>query len=325
MDEGGLVMGLLIEGKWQNDWYDTKTTNGEFVRQDSQFRQMITADGDGDTCKAEADRYHLFVSHACPWAHRAIILRQLKKLNDIIGLTVVNPKMLNNGWEIQDRSPVKNANYLYKVYTAVDKKYSGRVTVPVLWDKKQKTIVNNESSEIVRILNSAFNDFTDSKDDYYPEELREEIDSVNSYVYENINNGVYKVGFATTQTAYETAFNDLFKALDVIEGRLNRQRYLAGEKITEADWRLFTTLIRFDCVYFGHFKANLKRIEDYPNLSNYLRDLYQQPGIAETVKFDHIKTHYYYSHEMINPTRIIPLGPQIDYNSPHNRDRFILT
>ncbi len=322
MDEGGLKMGLLIDGKWKNDWYDTKTTGGEFIRQDSQFRKTITANGHGDTLLAEVDRYHLFVSYACPWAHRAIIFRQIKQLNDVIGLTVVNPKMLKKGWEIQERCPVKNAKYLHQVYTATDKNYSGRVTVPVLWDKKHKTIVNNESAEIIRIFNSEFNEFTDYKDDYYPEELREDIDSVNGYIYENINNGVYKVGFATTQTAYELAFNDLFKALEVIDGRLNRQRYLVGEKITEADWRLFTTLIRFDCVYHSHFKTNLKRIEDYPNLSNYLRDLYQQPGIAETVKFDHIKTHYYYSHDMINPTRIIPLGPQIDYNSFHDRERF---
>lgn len=316
-------MGLLVDGKWHDQWYDTHSNGGEFIRQDAQFRDIIETDGLQDGFQAEAGRYHLFVSLACPWAHRTLIFRKLKQLEEIIGVTIVKPEMLENGWEISDEgdpSPVKGIQYLYELYTQQDPNYNGRVTVPVLWDKKTSTIVNNESSEIIRILNTAFNDFTEIKTDFYPEVMRTEIDEVNAFVYDTINNGVYKTGFATTQGAYEKHFRELFAALDDIEERLASKRYLVGDTITEADWRLFTTLIRFDAVYFGHFKTNLKRIEDYPNLSNYLRDLYQQPGVRETVNFDHIKTHYYYSHDMINPTRVVPVGPALDFDRPHNRE-----
>lgn len=321
-------MGLLVNGQWQDQWYDTDSHGGEFVRTDAQFRHHITADGSSGF-KAESGRYHLFVSLACPWAHRTLIFRKLKKLENVIGVTVVKAEMLDKGWELLpsddaaaiDPSPVADIRYLYEVYTTVQADYSGRVTVPVLWDKQNNTIVNNESAEIIRMLNTAFNDFTDVKTDFYPPRLRQTIDDVNALVYDAINNGVYKAGFATSQSAYEKAFTALFKALDKVEQRLGEQRYLTGEQITEADWRLFTTLIRFDSVYYGHFKANLKRIEDYPNLSNYVRELYQTDGVAETVNFNHIKTHYYYSHDTINPTRIVPVGPEIDYTRPHNRDR----
>ena len=318
-------MGLLVNGQWHIDWYDTESSGGEFVRQDASYRSVITPDGSGDGFKAEPDRYHLYVSLACPWAHRTLIFRKLKQLERLIGVTVVKPEMLDHGWELSDYadpSPIPGVQYLYEVYTTAQADYSGRVTVPVLWDKKTATIVNNESSEIIRMLNTAFGDFTDVATDYYPEALRAPVDAINSTVYQCINNGVYQCGFATTQQAYEKAFRALFTALDDIEQRLATQRYLVGEHITEADWRLFTTLIRFDSVYFGHFKCNRREIENYPILSNYLRDLYQQPGVAETVNFEHIKTHYYYSHDSINPTRIVPLGPDIDYHRPHNRDRF---
>lgn len=314
-------MGLLINGQWHTNWYDT-SDGGEFVRTDAQFRNTITADGTNGSFKAEAGRYHLFVSLACPWAHRTLIFRKLKKLESIIGVTVVEPEMLDKGWEIKTASPVAGIQTLHQLYTTAQADYSGRVTVPVLWDTQTNSIVNNESSEIIRILNSAFNDFTEVQTDFYPAALHDEINSINDFVYDSINNGVYKAGFATTQQAYEKAYHALFDALDTLEIRLDKQRYLAGDQITEADWRLFTTLIRFDSVYFGHFKTNRQQIEQYPNLSNYLRNLYQQPGVAETVNFDHIKTHYYYSHDTINPTRVVPLGPEIDYQRPHNRDRF---
>ncbi len=316
-------MGLLVEGNWHNDWYDTKSSGGEFIRQDAQFRHQVTADGGEDSFKAEPGRYHLYVSLACPWAHRTLIFRKLKQLEAIIGVTVVKPEMLEHGWELGgdgDPGPIPDLRYLHQVYTTARPDYSGRVTVPVLWDKQTATIVNNESSEIIRMLNTAFNAFTPVQTDYYPVAQRSAIDEVNTLVYDNINNGVYKCGFATTQEAYEKAYHALFEALDSVEQRLGRQRYLVGADITEADWRLFTTLIRFDSVYFGHFKCNRQQIEQFPNLSNYLRDLFQQPGIADTVNFDHIKTHYYYSHETINPTRVVPLGPNIDYFSPHNRN-----
>lgn len=315
-------MGLLIKGQWHDQWYDTESTDGEFIRQESQFRHWIDATGEQDGFTAESGRYHLFVSLACPWAHRTLIFRKLKQLESHITVTVVAPEMLNQGWEIKEPAPIDNLAYLHQVYTHENPEYSGRVTVPVLWDKKQQRIVNNESAEIIRIFNEAFNGLTGDTSDYYPTPLRDDIDQINQFVYENINNGVYRCGFATTQKAYESAFKRLFDALDEIEERLETQRYLVGNQITEADWRLFTTLIRFDAVYYGHFKTNLKRIEDYPNLSNYLRELYQVEGIAETVNFDHIKTHYYYSHDTINPTRIIPVGPELDYQRPHNRDRF---
>ena len=314
-------MGLLVNGQWHNEWCDTTSTNGEFIRQDAQFRHWVGEPG----FEPAADRYHLFVSLACPWAHRTLIFRKLKKLEQIIGVTIVDPVMLEHGWvfsEVSGDNPVAGIDYLNQVYTAVDTNYTGRVTVPVLWDKKRRTIVNNESSEIIRMLNSAFNDLAGEYSDYYPEPLRADIDELNQLIYDNINNGVYRTGFATSQQAYEAAFQRLFDTLEVVEQRLGQQRYLLGKDITEADWRLFTTLIRFDAVYYSHFKTNLKRIEDYPNLSNYVRELYQMEGIAETVNFEHIKTHYYVSQTTINPTQVIPVGPFLDFTREHNRDRF---
>ncbi|MFH2132153.1 MAG: glutathione S-transferase family protein [bacterium] len=325
-------MGLMIDGIWKDQWYDTDTSQGEFVRENSRFRNWITRDGkpgpDGvRSFPAEKDRYHLYVSLACPWAHRTLILRSLKKLQPVIPVSIVDPRMLNHGWEFgvsgeETEDGVNGFHFLHQLYTTDNPRYTGRVTVPVLWDKKTQTIVSNESSEIIRMFNSSFDAFTDVDTDYYPEALRSEIDTINQFVYENVNNGVYRCGFATSQSAYEKAFADLFMALDELERRLGKQRYLVGHQITEADWRFFTTLVRFDAVYFSHFKANRKRIIDYPNLYPYLLDLYQQPGIRETVNMDHIKTHYYYSHDMINPGRIVPLGPDLDFEAPHNRDRF---
>ncbi len=314
-------MGLLVEGQWHTDWYDTKSTGGEFVRKDSQFRHWIGEPG----FAAEAGRYHLFVSLACPWAHRTLIFRKLKKLEHIIGVTIVDPKMLEHGWafsEVSRDNPIEGIDYLHQVYTTADANYTGRVTVPVLWDKKRRTIVSNESADIIRILNSAFDDLSGEHSDYYPQPLRADIDELNQLIYDNINNGVYRAGFATSQPAYEAAFHRLFDTLDIIEQRLGRQRYLMGARITEADWRLFTTLIRFDAVYYSHFKTNLKHIEEYPNLSNYLRDLFQIEGVADTVNFDHIKTHYYFSQTTINPTQVVPVGPVLNYTRTHNRDRF---
>ncbi|MAY02353.1 MAG: glutathione-dependent reductase [Gammaproteobacteria bacterium] len=318
-------MGLLVKGEWSTDWYDTDSSGGEFIRTDAQFRNSI---GD-ENYPAEAGRYHLFVSLACPWAHRTLIFRKLKKLEDIIGVTTVVPEMLEHGWVLSDEEslahgyeacPIEGIKYMYEVYTTCQPDYSGRVTVPTLWDKKTNTIVSNESSEIIRMLNTAFNELTGDDKDYYPQDLRQEIDEVNELVYHNINNGVYKCGFATKQDVYEKHYDNLFEAMDKVEEILGRQRYLAGSQLTEADWRLFTTLIRFDPVYYGHFKTNKRRIEDYPNISNYVRELYQVPGVSDTVSFRHIKVHYYYSHDMINPTQVVPAGPDIDYNRPHNRE-----
>jgi glutathionyl-hydroquinone reductase len=324
-------MGLLVDGKWQDRWYSTAETGGKFVRKESQFRNWVTRDGAAgpsgkDGFRAEPGRYHLYVSYACPWAHRTLIVRALKKLDGIISVSVVHHFMGELGWTFLGEDgatgdTLYGLDYLHQIYTRADPDYSGRVTVPVLWDKKLQTIVSNESSEIIRMLNSAFDAWGDASLDLYPERLRGEIDRVNTLVYPAINNGVYRAGFAGTQQAYEEAFGELFAALDTLEERLGRQRYLAGDIITEADWRLFTTLARFDPVYVGHFKCNLRRIADYPNLSNYLRELYQVPGIAETVNMHHIKSHYYGSHETINPTRIVPVGPAIDYAAPHNRGR----
>ena len=314
-------MGLLVDGQWHADWQKQTSSDGEFIRQETKFHRRI---GEPDY-EAESGRYHLFVSLACPWAHRTLIFRKLKKLESLISITNVDPTALDQGWEFSEISkdnPIEGLDYLHQVYTAADANYSGRVTVPILWDKKQHTIVNNESAEIIRMFNSQFNDLTNEQTDYYPEELREEIDEINDLVYEDINNGVYRAGFATTQRAYEAAFHRLFDALDVVEDRLGNHRYLAGDRMTEADWRLFTTLIRFDAVYYSHFKANLRRIEDYPNLSNYLRELYQVEGVADTVNIDYIKTHYYRSHTSINPTQIVPVGPALDFNRAHDRERF---
>ena len=325
-------MGLLIDGVWHNQWYDTKDSGGRFIRTESQFRNWVTADGSAGPTgkagfKAEPGRYHLYVSYACPWAHRTLIFRALKQLQDVISVSVVDHYMGSEGWTFYEKDGATpdflfGDKRLHEVYTRADPNYSGRVTVPVLWDKQQNTIVSNESSEIIRMLNSAFNDFGDASLDFYPEALRGEIDAINALVYPNINNGVYRAGFATTQEAYEEAFGQLFEALDQVEERLSRQRYLVGNQLTEADWRLFTTLLRFDPVYVGHFKCNRQRIADYPNLSNYTRELYQVQGVAPTVNMKHIKAHYYGSHKTINPTGIIPVGPEIDYSAPHDRDRF---
>ncbi|AWF82671.1 glutathione-dependent reductase [Microbulbifer sp. A4B17] len=322
-------MGLLINGHWRDQWYDTKSSGGAFRREDAQLRNWITADGSAGPSgeggfKAESGRYHLYVSLACPWAHRTLIFRKLKKLEERISISIVSPDMLDQGWSFNtDEGSTGDSlfdyDFLHQVYTHNKADYSGRVTVPVLWDKQQERIVSNESSEIIRMFNSAFNKITGDTQDFFPEEKRRDIESINQLVYENINNGVYRCGFATTQSAYEDAYQNLFNTLDKVEEILGKQRYLVGDKITEADWRIFTTLIRFDSVYHGHFKCNKKRLEDYPNLRNYVRELYQWPQVAETVNFHHIKRHYHFSHKSINPTQIVPVGPAIDYNSPHNR------
>ncbi|WOC25785.1 glutathione S-transferase family protein [Pseudoalteromonas sp. N1230-9] len=322
-------MGLLVNGQWQDKWYDTDNNQGEFKREAAQLRNWITADGSagpsGDAgFKAEKDRYHLYVSLACPWAHRTLIFRHLKGLEDYISVSVVSPDMLEHGWTFDKDNhstgdALFNSDFMHQIYTRNKADYSGRVTVPVLWDKKTQRIVSNESAEIIRMFNIAFNTLTGNERDFYPQSLRSEIDEVNEFVYHNINNGVYRAGFATTQDAYTEAFDDLFAALDKIEQRLTANRYLVGETLTEADWRLFTTLIRFDSVYVGHFKCNLHTIESYPAISNYLRELYQIEGVSKTVDFYHIKRHYYFSHTMINPTQVVPKGPEIDYNRAHNR------
>ncbi|MDC3189906.1 glutathione S-transferase family protein [Pseudoalteromonas elyakovii] len=322
-------MGLLVNGQWQDKWYDTDNNQGEFKREAAQLRNWVTEDGSagqsGDAgFKAEKDRYHLYVSLACPWAHRTLIFRHLKGLEDYISVSVVSPDMLEHGWTFdKDNHSTGDAlfdsEFMHQIYTRNKADYSGRVTVPVLWDKKTQRIVSNESAEIIRMFNSAFNALTGNERDFYPQLLRSEIDEVNEFVYHNINNGVYRAGFATTQEAYTEAFDDLFAALDKIEQRLTVNRYLVGETLTEADWRLFTTLIRFDSVYVGHFKCNLRTIESYPAISNYLRELYQIEGVSKTVDFYHIKRHYYFSHTMINPTQVVPKGPDIDYARPHNR------
>ena len=319
-------MGLLVDGKWVDQWYETESNQGEFKRQESLFRHWITPDGSpGPTgsggFEAEVGRYHLYVSLACPWAHRTLILRQLKGLEDIITVSVVEPLMLESGWAFSEQYPdhLYGLDYLQQIYTRADPDVTSRVTVPVLWDKQRQTIVSNESAEIIRMLNSAFNGITGNSDDYYPANLRSEIDQLNDWIYPAINNGVYRAGFATTQHAYEEAYLEVFTALDKIEQRLSTQRYLCGNRITEADWRLFTTLVRFDAVYFGHFKTNRKRSEDYDNIAAYVRDLFQQPGVAATVDIPYIKQHYYGSHNTINPTGIVPLGQKIDFSRPHMR------
>lgn len=317
-------MGLLVEGKWHDQWYDTKSTGGHFVRKDSQFRNWITADGSAGPTgeggfKAEPNRYHLYISYACPWASRTLIMRKLKGLEDMISLSVVNPYMGENGWTFEPgegviADPLLNADYLYQVYTHVDPTYSGRVTVPVLYDKKTGKIVNNESSEIMRMLNTAFDEVGATPGDYYPEALRAEIDAMNDKVYHGVNNGVYKAGFATKQEVYEEEVQKLFSVLDELEEHLNTRKYLVGEQLTEADWRLFVTLVRFDSAYYGHFKCNIRELREYPNLWRYTRELYNYPGIKETVNFYHIKHHYYGSHPTINPNRIVPFGPILDWS-----------
>ena len=323
-------MGLLVDGVWQQDGVRTK--DGHFVRPTSPFRNWVTSDGSAGPSgeggfKAAPGRYHLYVSLSCPWAHRTVIFRKLKGLENAISMSIVSPDMLMDGWTF-DRATgssgddVNGKSKLSEIYVLADPKFTGRVSVPVLWDKERKTIVNNESSEIIRMFNSAFDAFTNERADYYPEALRAEIDRINDAVYLNINNGVYRAGFATSQAAYEEAFRNLFDTLDGIEETLGRQRYLVANDITEADWRLFCTLIRFDAVYYSHFKCNWRHIYEYPNLSNYLRDLYQVPGVAETVSLDQIKRHYYGSQRQVNPTGIVPVGPQLDFNRPHDRARF---
>ena len=326
-------MGMLVEGKWHDVFYDTSGSKGRFIREDAQFRNWITVDGSaGDSGEAgfnaESGRYHLYVSLACPWAHRTLMMRSLKGLEAHISVSVVSPIMLEHGWtyhrdEGSSGDPLHNAEFHHQIYTAAQEDYSGRVTVPVLWDKEQNTIVSNESSEIIRMLNEAFNGITGNQDDYYPVALRDQIKQWNDRIYPAINNGVYRAGFATTQGAYEEAYRTLFDALDDIDAHLGSHRYLTGERVTEADIRLFTTLIRFDAVYHGHFKCNRQRLEDYDHIPGYIRDIYQLPGVADTVDFDHIKTHYYASHRMINPTGVVPLGPDIDYAHPHGRERLI--
>ena len=310
-------MGLLVDGVWHDDWYDTKSTGGRFARTDAKIRSSI---GDPEFL-AEAGRYHLYVSLACPWAHRSLIMRELKGLTKMIDVSVVNMQMGDNGWTFEPGpgvvpDPVFGARFLHEVYTAHDPGFSGRVTVPVLLDKKTKKIVNNESSEVIRMLNSAFDALGATPGDYYPEGLRGEIDGLNARIYETLNNGVYKAGFATTQVAYEEAVRPLFDTLDFLEERLSTRRYLCGDRLTEADIRLFTTLLRFDAVYHGHFKCNLRRIVDYPSVWRFTRDIYQHPGVASTVDFGHIKGHYYGSHKTINPTGIVPIGPSIDFSEP---------
>ncbi|HLU61672.1 MAG TPA: glutathione S-transferase family protein [Gammaproteobacteria bacterium] len=307
-------MGRLIEGKWHDVWYDTEKHGGRFVREHAGYREWVRADGSTPFRPAKG-RYHLYVSWACPWAHRTLILRRLKKLEDVIDVSVVHWFMRKDGWTFRQEDGATGdrlygSEFLWQVYTRAKPDYTGRVTVPVLWDKESETIVNNESADIIRMLNSEFDEFGDPSVDMYPEPLREEIDEINAYVYDRVNNGVYKAGFATEQAAYEEAFDSLFEALDVLERRLEGQEYLVGNRLTEADWRLFTTLVRFDAVYYSHFKCNLRRIRDYPNLHAFLHRLLAIPGIAETVNMHHIKHHYYGSHDMINPTGVVPKGPE---------------
>jgi glutathionyl-hydroquinone reductase len=327
-----MAHGVFVDGVWQTQWYDTASTGGRFVPTAALFRNWVTPDGrpgpSGEMgFPAAAGRYHLYVSLACPFAHRTLIFRKLKKLEDVVSLSIVNPVMGDHGWEFgggpgTTPDTVNGKSRLGEIYLLADPRYTGRVSVPVLWDKQRCTIVSNESPEIIRMLNSAFAALTDDRTDYYPELLREEIEAVNDRIFRDVNTGVYRAGFATTQQAYEEGFREVFAALDWAEDRLSRQRYLAGSRITEADWRFFTTIIRFDAVYFSHFKCNRQRIADYRNLSNYLRDLYQVRGVAETVNLDHIKRHYYMSMPAINPTRIVPLGPTLDFTLSHDRDRF---
>ena len=328
-------MGLLIDGVWHDRGHDTGSTGGRFLRRDAQFRNWVTPDGAPGPSgeggfEAEPGRYHLYVSYACPWAHRSLIFRKLKRLEDAISVSVVHWHVGDEGWEFRDGpgctpDTANGATHLREVYLKVKPDYSGRVTVPVLWDKKRATIVSNESSEIIRMFNAAFDALEhsggDAALDFYPQDLRAEIDAINARVYASVNNGVYRAGFATSQDAYQEAFDALFETLDDLEDRLARRRYLLGARLTEADWRLFTTLLRFDPVYVGHFKCNKRRLADYPNLWGFTRELYQVPGVAETVNLDHIKRHYYGSHESINPSGIVPKGPEIDFTEPHGRAR----
>ncbi len=324
-------MGLLVDGKWQDKWYDTKSTGGRFKRSESQFRNWVTADGSAGPSgdggfPAESGRYHLYVSLACPWAHRTLVMRALKGLQDHIGVSVVHPHMLENGWELRDDfdgatgDPLHGFSKLYELYLKADDNYTGRVTVPVLWDRQRGTIVSNESADIIRMLNSSFDGLGATPGDYYPRALRAEIDSINEGVYHDVNNGVYKAGFATSQEAYDDAVVTLFQRLDALEDLLGKQRYLVGNTLTEADIRLWTTLVRFDPVYVTHFKCDRQRISDYPNLQGLLKEIYQLPGVADTVNMTHIRHHYFCSHPTVNPQGIISIGPQLDWPTPHGRD-----
>lgn len=323
-------MGYLQDGTWHDGWYDTTKSGGKFERSTAGFRNWVTPDGQPGPSgtggfAAESGRYHLFVSYACPWAHRTLIFRALKGLEDHITISVVHPDMMKDGWtfdtdfEGATGDTLLGKHFLREVYLEADPHVSGRVTVPILWDKKTGTIVSNESSEIIRMFNSAFDGITGNTLDFWPEELRDDIEAMNARVYEPINNGVYKAGFATTQAAYDEAIQPLFDGLDALEKLLSERRYLLGDHLSEADWRLFTTLIRFDKVYHTHFKCNKRMLKDYPNLWAYTRELYQMPGVRETTHFDHIVRHYFYSHDMINPYRILPISPQIDFEAPHGR------
>ena len=324
-------MGLLIDGEWRDKWYDTESTGGKFERSTSKFRNWVTADGSAGPSgksgfQAQSGRYHLYVSYACPWAHRALIFRALKDLTDHISVSVVHPDMMEDGWtfatdfEGATGDTLFGSDFLRDIYIKADPNFTGRVTVPVLWDKAQNTIVSNESAEIIRMFNSAFNEITGNTDDYWPTDLREQIADINERVYETVNNGVYKAGFATSQDAYDDAVHPLFDSLTWLESILENNRFLAGDKLTEADWRLFTTLARFDLVYHTHFKCNHKRLIDYPNLWAYTRQLYQHADIAETVHFDHIVRHYHFSQTTVNPHQIIPINPTVDFTAPHGRD-----
>lgn len=324
-------MGLLVDGEWRDKWYDTESTGGKFERSTSKFRNWVTADGSAGPSgksgfQAQSGRYHLYVSYACPWAHRALIFRALKDLTDHISVSVVHPDMMEDGWtfatdfEGATGDTLFGSDFLRDIYIKADPNFTGRVTVPVLWDKAQNTIVSNESAEIIRMFNSAFNEITGNTDDYWPTDLREQIADINERVYETVNNGVYKAGFATSQDAYDDAVHPLFDSLTWLESILENNRFLAGNKLTEADWRLFTTLARFDLVYHTHFKCNHKRLTDYPNLWAYTRQLYQHADIAETVHFDHIVRHYHFSQTTVNPHQIIPINPTVDFTAPHGRD-----
>lgn len=324
-------MGQLIDGVWHDNWYDTESTGGRFKRSESVFRNWVTADGNAGPhgkggFRAEADRYHLYVSLACPWAHRTLIMRQLKGLEAMISISVVHPLMLENGWSFDEDFPdvtgdsLYQNEYLYQLYLHADPTYTGRVTVPVLWDKHQHTIVSNESADIIRMFNSAFDGVGARAGDYYPAELREEIDELNGWIYDTVNNGVYKSGFATSQPAYDEAVTALFSSLDRLEQILGQRRYLTGDRLTEADLRLWTTLVRFDPVYVTHFKCDRHRIGEYLNLNGFLREIYQLPGIAETVNLPHIRHHYYRSHKTINPSGVISVGPAFNWDEPHGRD-----
>ncbi|MFV1852918.1 MAG: glutathione S-transferase family protein [Porticoccaceae bacterium] len=315
-------MGQLVNGEWQTEALLAKNSNGKFKRQDLSFRNWLSDDPDAEF-PAEAGRYHLYVSYACPWAHRTLIYRALKGLEDMITVSVVHWYMGDRGWQFSAADglvdDLHGHNFMHQVYASAEPDYTGRVTVPVLWDKKTNRIVSNESSEIIRMFNNAFDGIGATEGDYYPEHLRAEIDAVNERVYHDVNNGVYKSGFATSQDAYEEAVTTLFETLDWLEDRLSRQRFLVGDQVTEADWRLFPTLLRFDPVYHGHFKCNLKMLHEYPNLWNYTKSLYQHPGVKGTVHMDHIKKHYYQSHSSVNPSGVVPIGPELDLDSPHDR------